>query len=110
VPRNCTVKWDCPGCSTGGLCPPWYSVILEGIDPKAWDIGIYTSGGDYVRSFLRPTDQGVVLSFRPSPRAFKEGEIGDYVLSFESDKVRLNQEFTVKARLEVSNKPPRANP
>jgi hypothetical protein len=110
VPKNCTLKWDCPGCSPAGLCPPWYNITLEGIDPKAWDIGVYTSGGDYVRSFLRPIDRGVVLSFRPSPRAFKEKEIGDYVLSFESDKVTLNQEFTVKARLDVSDKPPRPNP
>ena len=107
VPKNCTVKWDCPGCGPRGLCPPWYNIILEGMDPKIWEVGLFTSEGDHVKHFMRTTDKGVVVSFRPNPRTFRENEIGDYVLTFESSKIKVSQEFAFKTRLETSDRPPR---
>jgi hypothetical protein len=106
VPKNCTVKWECPGCPPGGLCPPWYHITLDGIDPEIWEVGLYTSGGDDVPHVVRRTNSGFVLSFRPAEKGFRPKEIGDLVLTFESNRVKAGQAFTVKTRLETNNRPP----
>lgn len=99
------MKWNCPGCAPGALCPPWYNITFEGIDPRVWEIGLFTHDGDRVRHFLRPTQNGAVLSFRPSEKMFRPKTIGDYALTFESSKVKVGERVTVKTRLETSNKP-----
>jgi len=106
VPKNCTVKWDCPGCPPGGLCPPWYHITLDGIDPEIWEVGLYTNGGDDVPHVVRRTNSGFVLSFRPAEKGFRPKEIGDLVLTFEATKVKAGQAFTVKTRLETNSRPP----
>ena len=68
-------------------------------------MNIFTSKGDEVRHTVRRTKKGVVASFRPSEKFFKEGQIGDYVLTFESSKVKSGETMTFKTRLEVSEFP-----
>ena len=106
IPKNCTVKWECPGCGPQGLCPPWHHITLDGIDPKIWDVSIFTQEGDDVKHIVRPTTNGVVLSFKPSERDYRPRDIGDFVLTFESSRVKVGQQVTVKTRLETNDRPP----
>ena len=53
---------------------------------------------------LNETKDGVVLSFRPDPKRFKEGSIGDYQLVFDaSSRVKPDTKYRVGTRLEVSD-------
>jgi len=104
IPANCRLKFACPGCEIG-LCPPWYHMFLDGVDPRVWDVNVYTRQGDFVKHVVRRTPEGVIVSFRPTERLFKKGEIGDYVLTFESDKVSPGSSFRFRARLEASRVP-----
>ena len=40
LPQNCRVKFNCPGCGPGGLCPPYYNIHLDGLQ-AAWDVALY---------------------------------------------------------------------
>ncbi len=103
LPRNCLVKFDCGGCGTTVLCPPWYHIYLEDLDADVWSVGVYTSLGGHVRHDVNRVQDGVVVSFRPSQRLFKEGEIGDYVLVFRGEHVEPGAKFVIRTRLEVSD-------
>jgi hypothetical protein len=105
LPKNCLVKFKCPGCDGFGLCPPWYHIYLDGVDPRVWQVNVFTTQGDPLKQAKQRTTKGMVISFRPSRRLFKEGEIGDYVLTFESDKVKLGQSYAFGTRLETSEYP-----
>ena len=57
IPENCLVKFDCPGCSSTGLCPPYYHVFLDDFEHEEWDLGInliYNFTGEYA-TLLRTT-------------------------------------------------------
>lgn len=106
LPQNCLVKWNCPGCGEFALCPPWFHIFLDDLDPRAWEVNIYTSKGDLVDQIKRRTETGVVLSFRPSKVLYEEGKIGDYVLGFVAQRgVKLGTEYAIPSRLEVSDYP-----
>jgi hypothetical protein len=105
IPKNCLVKFECPGCGPLGLCPPWYHIYLDGADPRIWQVEVLTNAGDPVPHSVRPTDRGVVVSFRPSRGLFKKGSIGDYVLAFESGHVKKGAKVTFRTRLETSSFP-----
>jgi hypothetical protein len=81
LPKNCLVKFACPGCEDG-LCPPVYHVAFDGLDPRLWDVQLYTGEGKPVDMELQETDTGVVLSFQPSEELYLDGLIGDYFLAF----------------------------
>ncbi len=52
---------------------------------------------------MNRVQDGIVVSFRPSQRLFKEGEIGDYVLVFRGEQVKPGDKFVTRTRLEVSD-------
>lgn len=82
VPKNCLVKWDCPGCPPGGLCPPWYEMRFEGFGPEEWEISLLDAEGLPVRIEQSVEGRSQLVRFRPSRRHYLDGQIGDYVLVF----------------------------
>jgi hypothetical protein len=105
LPRNCQVKFSCPGCPPGGLCPPWYHISIKGLDRKRWNVGIYHSDGSATDYRLHDTANGVVVSLKPAAKDFKAGSVGDFVLAFESQKARKRQRFAFPTRLDVTSQP-----
>jgi len=106
VSKNCLVKWDCPGCGGGGfLCPPYYHIYLEDINPADWEIQLLTKFGDPANYRLTPIKTGLVLSFRPSSKLYREKEIGDYYLAFESKGDIQKRPYVIRTKLEVSDFP-----
>jgi hypothetical protein len=106
IPKNCLVKWSCPGCDGGNfLCPPYHHIFIENINPKDWKVEIYTEDGDIVRQQLHRIDNGIVISFRPSKELYREKDIGDYYIGFEATKKLPQKKFTFNTRLEVSDFP-----
>ena len=106
IPKNCLVKWSCPGCENLTLCPPWFHIYLEDFDPRVWDIHVYTSDGELVQQKIQRNKNGIIITFRPAKDLYNEKEIGDYALGFEALKgIELNKEYVIKTRLEVSDYP-----
>lgn len=103
LPRNCLVKFSCPGCPPGGLCPPFYHLFLEGIE-DGWTVNLVRPNGQQAAFQSFKTESGLVLSFRPSQDLFKEGSIGDYYLTFRlrpTGKTGVN--YRIKTRLKLSD-------
>jgi hypothetical protein len=104
IPRNCLVKFDCPGCGATGLCPPYYHIYLDDFDPEIWQVDLRTQDDQPVNYELNQTRSGVVISFRPDRERFKENSVGDYDLVFDAtEKVKPRTKYSVRARLEVSD-------
>ena len=105
LPKNCLVKFSCPGCGPGGLCPPFYNIYLDGLK-QAWDVGLYDAKGRPVEHKQFNTRAGLVISFRPSRENYLEGRIGNYLLGFEmSSKGTPGTEYKVKTRVQRSDRP-----
>lgn len=105
IPRNCLVKFPCPGCPPGALCPPFYHVFFDGLD-DVWNVGLFDAKGDPVPHQQFKTPTGVVISFRPSKEDYIEGQIGDYLFAFEmGPEGKLGIEYKVKVRLDRSDRP-----
>ena len=105
LPQNCLVKFNCPGCGPGGLCPPYYNIHLDGLQ-AAWDVGLYDARGTPIEHKQFNTRTGLVISFRPSKENYLEGRIGNYFLGFEmGPKGKPGTKYKVKARLERSDSP-----
>lgn len=105
VPRNCLLKFPCPGCPPRGLCPPFYNVFLDGLD-NAWTVSLAGPKGERVAYQLFRGEKGVVLSFRPSKELFKEGKIGNYFLTFRLKPTgKTGVKYEVKTSLDVSDRP-----
>lgn len=105
LPKNCLVKFDCPGCSPRGLCPPYYNVFFDGLD-DIWKIEVFDPNGNPVRVPQSKTRTGIVISFRPEKRFFENGKIGDYAFVFTMGrKGKVGQEYRINIRLEASDKP-----
>jgi hypothetical protein len=99
ISRNCQVKFNCPGCAPGGMCPPYYHLHLDGLR-GAWRVGLLDSHGMPVAHRQFKSRTGIVVSFHPSKREFVDGRIGSYMLAFEmGSKGRVGAEYRVKARL-----------
>lgn len=103
IPKNCLVKWNCPGCGKGALCPPYFHIFLEDIDPEEWKVQIYQRDGELVKQEINRIKNGLVISFRPGKRLYREKEIGDFYLGFESLKKISTLHYEFKTRLEVSD-------
>jgi hypothetical protein len=87
------------------LCPPFYHLFLEGLDP-AWEVGLLDRDGKKVSVNEVQIENGVVLSFRPSQEHFIEGQIGDYFLLFRmSDRGSPGKKYTVRTSVRVGDKP-----
>lgn len=104
IPRNCLVKFKCPGCPPGGMCPPYYHIHLDGLR-DAWDVSLLDSEGHPVDHEFVRTRSGAVLSFRPTMEKFIDGSIGNYLLAFEMrPQGKVGTEYRVKTRLTVSDR------
>jgi hypothetical protein len=105
LPRNCLVKFPCPGCGPGGLCPPYYHIALQGMG-EAWRVGLFDAEGMPVPHDLIETPKGPVISFRPSKEAFINGQIGNYMLAFQlTRKGRPGRPYDIKVQLDVADHP-----
>jgi alpha-tubulin suppressor-like RCC1 family protein len=65
VPKLCQVAFKCPGCSAAGLCPPQYSIAMEGLG-DAWSVGLFDGKGRPVPHNRTDIKNVVVISFQPS--------------------------------------------
>jgi len=105
VPKNCEMKYSCPGCVAGGMCPPVYQMSFEGLR-GVWTVGLYDVKGRTVPHDRVPTRTGVVLSFRPSKEQYIKGRIGDYILVFQMGPKGIpGVKYRVRTRLGVSDRP-----
>jgi hypothetical protein len=103
IPKNCLVKFGCPGCTAGALCPPYYHFFLEGLDDN-WNVGIFDLYGDPAPFERIATGDGLVLSFRPRKDLYIDGQVGDYFLAFQpGEKGKPGVPLKVKMRLKVSD-------
>ena len=105
IPKNCLVKWQCPGCEGTALCPPYYHIFIEDIEPSEWKVTLFTSQGDYVHQEINRYKNGLVVSFRPSKGLYKEKSIGDYALTFESTNKLVKKRYVFPTKLETSDFP-----
>ncbi len=105
IPKNCLVKWNCPGCGPGGLCPPWYHIFVDEIR-DIWDVTLLDVNGEVVKHEKIRTERGVILSFRPDEALYIDGQIGDYVLGFRMSKEgKPGQAYKIPSRVKTSNEP-----
>jgi hypothetical protein len=105
LPKNCLVKFACPGCAPGGLCPPFYQIALDGLE-SAWTVGLVGPRGEPIAHQSVATSTGTILSFRPSAKLFKEKQIGNYALTFRLRPAgKVGTKYTVKTKLDTSDKP-----
>jgi hypothetical protein len=103
LPRNCLVKFECPGCGPGGLCPPWYNLTIQELDPS-WRVTLYGPGGAAVSYRSRRTTGGYEISFRPSKAQFKDGKLGEYYLGFRlGTKGKTGTPYKVKMSLQAGD-------
>lgn len=103
LPRNCLVKFDCPGCSPGGLCPPWYNLTIQTLDPS-WRVTLYGPKGESVPYRSRKTTGGYEISFRPVKAQFKDGKLGEYYLGFRlGANGKTGTQYKVKMSLQAGN-------
>jgi photosystem II stability/assembly factor-like uncharacterized protein len=104
IPKNCLVKYPCPGCEGVGLCPPFYHMYLYDVDPQLWDITLVSAKGKPVSYDLVPIENGVVLSFRPTKQDYIEGKIADYELLLFMDKEGGRKgKYSIRTDLKVSD-------
>lgn len=109
IPKNCLVKFSCPGCRPNELCPPFHNITLQGLG-NDWRVGLVGPNGGAVRHRQIPTPEGLVVSFRPSRQLFQEGRVGDYYLTFTLRPAgKTDFKYSVKTSLDVSNSPFVAN-
>ncbi|MBZ5701093.1 MAG: hypothetical protein LAN84_04540 [Acidobacteriia bacterium] len=105
LPRNCLIKFSCPGCPPGGLCPPFYNIYFEGLK-NIWEVGLFDGKGEPVLYSVSPRGRGVVLTFRPSKENFRSGSIGDYTLAFHlTSKGKRGVEYPIRTSLQVRETP-----
>lgn len=105
IPRNCLIKFVCPGCPAGGLCPPYYTFTIDGVDP-AWRVELFDPQGQAVGYQQRRTLTGTTISFRPDPQYFRDGKIGDYFFTFETDeRSQLDKPHSIRMSLRASDEP-----
>jgi hypothetical protein len=106
IPRNCVVKFPCPGCPPGVLCPPFYSFVMDGFDPEVWRVELWDPKGAAVTYQQRRSATGTVISFRPAEKYFKNGKIGGYYFTFTTnDKAQLGRTQTVHMKLIAGSTP-----
>lgn len=101
LPRNCLIKFGCPGCPAGGLCPPWYRITLDGLGDD-WRVELVGPGGRPFAHEVSRTATGVAVTFRPDADNFHPGRIGDYALVFRPvTDAALGREREVRAGLSI---------
>ncbi|HEV8363779.1 MAG TPA: sialidase family protein [Gemmatimonadaceae bacterium] len=104
IPKNCLVKWNCPGCE-GGLCPGFYHIFLDDIDPAVWNVEIVGRTGETLPQQQQRVGNGIVVSFRPRRDNYRPRDIGDYYLTLESTRPMPKGRYTFGTRVERSPYP-----
>jgi len=105
LPRNCTVKWACPGCRPGGLCPPYYHVVFDET-LRFWRVDVIDDKGRLVTHEMRTVGRSTVLTVRPSRAEMRDGEIANYSLVFKGGGgITAGTDYAIRMRLEVSDSP-----
>jgi hypothetical protein len=93
-----------PRLLAGGLCPPFYNIFLDGLDPM-WQVGLFDPRGS-VPFEPAKTGTSIVVSFQPTKENFIDGQIGDYFLVFQmGPEGKLGVKYEVKTSLQVSDRP-----
>jgi hypothetical protein len=105
IPKNCLLKWTCPGCSPGALCPPYYHIFLDDFDPKYFSVALFGPKGRDVPHEINRVGTGLVVSFRPDRKYFASKSIGDYSLAFQRNDPSFTAKQVIAARLEMSEFP-----
>lgn len=105
LPKNCLVKWQCPGCDGRTLCPAYHHIFIEDIDLREWKVTLFGPRGTHVRHQVSRHGNGLVLSFRPHKKFSKEKNIGDYTLIFEGIGKLSQKRYVFPTRLETSDFP-----
>ncbi len=105
LPRNCAVKYPCPGCDAGGLCPPLYHLVFEDLDPDRWEFGVFDREGILMPATVARLKRGVVVSFQPAKELYRERTIGDYRLVIARTGEAARQRYTMRARVFVGEYP-----
>jgi alpha-tubulin suppressor-like RCC1 family protein len=101
VPKLCQVALKCPGCSAAGMCPPQYSLTLEGLG-DAWSVGLFDTKGRPVPHNRTGIKDGVAITFQPSKENYIDGQIGDYLLGFQmGPKGKTGVQYNVRAQLQT---------
>jgi hypothetical protein len=109
LPKNCLVKFDCPGCTPGGLCPPIYQIDLNWGDPAnaVWEVSLYRADGSLANVKKKVTEKGMSLIFTPKKSLYREGGIGDYFLGFKLKETgKTDNNYEIGVSLEVFSKKP----
>ena len=107
LPKNCLIKYNCPGCSPAGLCPPPFFIIKFWELDKAWTVRLIDPLGKEVKTKIE-LDKGVtVLTFKPEKQfMMKNGILGNYNLVFSLAKEGVTgKEYNIRTTLEASDKP-----
>jgi len=106
IPKNCTIKYQCPGCDWGGICPPYYTLYFEGLG-RAWDVSLFDGKNRPVKyGKYKTKNGGTVITFRPDKGNYKDGSIGDYYLAFEMlGAGKPGVDYSIKTRLTRGNVP-----
>ena len=105
IPKNCLVKFSCPGCDDSALCPGYYHFFIDDISPEDWRVEVLGPKGEVVRQQMARVGKGIVVSFRPDKKNFRPKDVGDYYLAFEGVGKVGRGKYTFGMRLEVSPYP-----
>jgi hypothetical protein len=106
IDRNCTIKFSCPGCPPGGLCPGWYHFRFEDI-ADAWDVALIDQRGEPYAHELVRDGRSLVLSFRPTGENARSRGPRDYAFVFQrrSGVGRPDAVSNVRTSVTVSSEP-----
>lgn len=99
LPRNCLVKWKCPGCE-GALCPGWYEIRLQGL-PPGWHVELVDPSGAPYAHVLRREGDSLLVGFSPRLGDFEGETLGNYQLVFTAHEGRPGTRVTLRAQLDV---------
>jgi hypothetical protein len=105
LPRNCLVKWTCPGCPPGMRCPPFYHIVFDDTLAR-WNVHLVDGHGRLVSHQLKRVGRRTVMTVRPTEAAVQGAQIADYRLVFTARPGTVpGVEYTIRARLEVTDGP-----
>jgi len=104
IPRNCLLKWNCPGCLPGSLCPPFYHFVFDDTI-RPWDVDVFDAKGRQVPHTVQRIGRNTILTVRPDKADLREGEIADYQLAFKAGRgIKPGVKYAIRARLLTSDK------
>jgi hypothetical protein len=106
IDRNCTVKWECPGCGPGQLCGDWWYMMFEKLHPD-WEVMVVDRDGEPVEIRTARNRRGLVVAFQPKAGR-EDAKPGDYALVFKRNKAGTGKE-KIKTYVSVEMKAPKSD-